>query len=191
MKLESLAMSKGLLAVVTMSIAGCLPITNRTNYDAFSVLPAPGTSSATITDVPIVSFGLYRQLTSKTYPFVSYLGEKGDFALSVFLNGVGAKPYRGLILKHAVIESGGRVHFETRDSAFVRFKPPYKQYGVHARHNEEVNYFYQSDYTIALPDSVKRPYLRAEYDLVKQDNTRERQTLHTRFYIDRTRGLEW
>ena len=170
---------------------GCLPVTNRTSYNSFSVLPAPGKSSATITDVPIVSFGLYRRLTSKIYPFVGYMGEKGDFALGMHLHGVGARPYKGLTLRSAVIESGGKVYFETRDSAFVRYKPPYKEYGVYAHHNEEASYFCESDYTIALPDSVQRPYLRVEYDLVKQNNARERQTLHTRFYINRMRGLDW
>lgn len=184
-------LSKWLLVVVSVSIVGCVPITNRTSYHAFSVVPAPGKSSAAITDVPIVSFGLTRQLTSKIYPFVDYLGEKGDFALSVYLHGIGAKPYQGLILRSAVIESGGRVHFEMRDSAFVRFKPPYKQYGVHALRNEAAGYFYESGYVVALPDSVKRPYLKAEYDLVRWDNGHERRTLYTRCYIDRARGLYW
>ncbi|GAB2773326.1 hypothetical protein HNQ93_000894 [Hymenobacter luteus] len=165
--------------IFVAAITGCIPYTNRTSYNAFNVVPISTTVADSIT--PIVAFSLNRQLTSKVYPFVGYLGEKGDFSLGVQLYGNAASRYRELVLKSIRVESGGKVHFHITDSSFVKLQ------GSRATDNMR---YYKSDYTIALDDTVKKATIKADYDLITHGNRREQYSLISRWYMDRKRGLD-
>lgn len=165
--------------IVLIAVPGCIPYTNRTSYNAFNVVPISTTVADSIT--PIVAFSLNRQLTSKVYPFVGYMGEKGDFSLGVQLYGNAASRYRALVLKSIQIESGGKMHFTSTDSGFVKFQ------GFRATDNLR---YYKSDYVIALNDTVKKATIKAEYDLVTHSNRREQYSLTSSWYMNRKRGLD-
>ncbi len=169
----------GLLLWMLITNTGCIPYTNRTRYYASNIIATSVTTADTTQ--PIVAFGLNRQLTSKIYPFIGYLGEKGDFALSVQLYGAGARKYRALLLKSMQIESGGKVHFATTDSAFVQFR---------SFREVDNNRHYTSEYVVALLDSVKKPFITAEYILVTHRGAREPYTLRRRLDMDGKRGLD-
>ena len=172
------SVTKWLLIGSIITSTGCLPYTNRTRYDAFNIMPTQ-TTTADSTQ-PIVVFSLNRELTSKVYPLVGYLGEKGDFALGVQLYGAGARPYQGLRLRRLQILSGGQVLFSTTDTAFVQAQPV----------QTPEHYYYKSAPVIALADSVIKPSIIADYDLITTDNRRVPQTLSSRWHMDRKRGFD-
>ncbi|TGE21439.1 hypothetical protein E5K00_14225 [Hymenobacter aquaticus] len=169
---------KWMLTLIPVLFSACLPYTNRTSYSAHTIMP----TTATVADStqPIVAFDLRRELTSKVYPLVGYLGEKGDFSLSVQLFGAGAKRYNAFVLKSMEIASGGKVHFATADSSFIHFQL--------FREEDNMRY-HKSGYVIALADTVKKPSLRVTYELVS-NNGRKLYEFNGRLSIDRKRGLD-
>jgi len=180
MKDGSLSIVKWLAVVLLLSISACLPLTNRTSYNTFNIMPVSVSAADSLN--PEIMFSLNRELTSKVYPFVSYLGENGDFAFSVQLFGSGAKKYRSFVLNSMRIESGGKVHFATLDSTFIEFQ---------SFRESDNNRYYKSKYIVALADTVKKPTIRVEYMLVTHNNRREQYSFVRPLYINRYRGLGW
>lgn len=163
---------------------GCIPYVKRTSYDAFSSEPT-AKGHADITR-PVIQFGFHRELINKTYPFVQVLGEKGDFALSIGLRGEGAKPYWALVLQHLQIVAHGKTLFATSDSAFVK---EVFQSAEAALINKDDSKYYRSSYVIALDDTLKKPLLQVDYDLIRQDGKRQHEHLHQFMQLDRQRGF--
>lgn len=163
---------------------GCIPYVHQTTYHAFSGEPTlAGHADPTR---PVIQFGFNREFARKTYPFVQVLGEKGDFAFSISLQGEGAKPYRALILRNLRISADGKAVFGTRDSAFVK---EVLQSAEGARYNKSYFKYYVSDFVIALDDTLINTSIQVEYDLVFQDGTRQRQQLHQIMQTDKRRGF--
>lgn len=170
-----------LLGVLLLPM-GCIPYVRQTQYYAFSGEPTQeGHADATR---PVIQFGFNRESARQTYPFVQVLGEKGDFALSISLQGEGAKPYRALILRHLQIVAHGNTLFATTDSAFVQEVLPSTEAALYSK---SYSRYYKSAFVIALDDTLTKPYLQIEYDLITQAGQRQRQQLRQAMDIIRRR----
>ena len=161
---------------------GCIPFIKQTSYMAFSGEPT-AKGHADITR-PVIQFGFDREFARRTYPFVQLLGEKGDFALSISLRGEGAKPYRALVLQHLQVVAHGKTLFATSDSAFVK---EVFQSAEAALINKDDSKYYRSEYVIALDDTLKKPLLQVDYDLIRQDGKRQHKHLNQTMQLDRRR----